>query len=119
MTQISTDGYISLGHNFSMEMSALPVPSPNTIPLIAPLWIISGQLQSASFINTLYYRVVDQPATLSKVTALIVEDNQNLADFEPTLVLIATLFMDSPDKSQPLGASIINSQVRAYTAVCF
>ena len=62
----------------------IPLPLPNSNPIIAPLWARNAD---ASTENTLYYRVCNDEETLSDVSAIM-----NIAEFQPKMALIATLF---------------------------
>ena len=45
--------------------------------------------------NTLDYRVTNDAETLSLVAAIIMANNPDFADFQPTEVIIATLFLNA------------------------
>ncbi len=84
-----------------MEFAPIPLPSPNTSPVIAPLWIMPTQtVRLIRITNNLYYRVTNQSATLSEITTLITESNQNLVEFQPRMAVVVTLFLNSPDSSR-------------------
>ena len=81
-----------------MDFLPIPLPSPNSSPIIAPLWIRPVQdLSLVRITNNFYYRVINQYAALSEVMVLIAESNQNLSDFQPEIAVIATMFLNAPD----------------------
>ncbi len=90
--QISTDGYVSLSNpSSSSEFARLPLPAPNTSPIIAPLWMRTTNLR-IFFSNILDYRVADDIETLSAISAIIMDSNSELINFHPKIAAIATLF---------------------------
>ena len=81
-----------------MEFAPLPLPSPNTSPIIAPLWIMPVQnFRLILITNNFYYRIIDESAALSEVVALIAESNQNLVEFQPKIAVVITMFLNAPD----------------------
>ena len=58
------------------------------VPLIAPIWI---DLNFEDF-GLLYYRVSQNPSTLERVKAMLIDVNPALSSYQPTLAVIVTWF---------------------------
>ena len=81
--QISTNGIISFQSEFD---SFNPVPFPSSpVPLIAPLWADFDFRER----GRIYYRVTQDPQTLTKFSNIVSEENPNI-NYHPTLCVIMT-----------------------------
>ena len=89
--QLSTEGYVSFGAPLPSDTEkSIPVSSADN-PIIAPYWsryYTIGATES-------YYRVSDDQKTLDEVSAIMLKHNFELADFQPRMALVATLFTNS------------------------
>ena len=78
-----------MGFNFTL-VSAHPQAFPRTaypvIPVVAPLWTTFIPQTSGS----IFRRVTYDPVELSWVKQMIVEQNANLTDYQPTVAVVVT-----------------------------